>query len=88
MMEHNLLKVFPTEPRLTDGERGTRRCLALEHRGCANWTSGSVASVHINREAAQESSGAVGGIEEASHPPKTHSAALTHRERTHTYAQA
>lgn len=47
-----------------------RECLAREHRGCANWTSGSVASVHINREAGQESSGAVGGIQKASHPPE------------------
>lgn len=57
-----LAQGFPTEPRLTDRERGTPQCLALEHRGCANWTSGSVASVQINREAAQESSGAVRGI--------------------------
>lgn len=38
---------FSSEHRLTD-----RECLAREHRGCANWTSGSVASVQINREAA------------------------------------
>ena len=78
-----LAQGFPTEPRLTDGEKGTRQCLALEHRGCANWTSGSVASVQINREAAQESSGAVRGIGEASHPPKhTHERTLMERERT------
>lgn len=65
-----LAQGFPTEARLTDRERGTPQCLALEHRGCANWTSGSVASVQINMEAAQESSGTVRGIGEASHPPK------------------
>lgn len=83
-----LAQGFPTEPRLTDRERGTQQCLALEHRGCANWTSGSVASVQINREAAQESSGAVRGIGEASHPPKhTHKHTLMEREHTkmHTH---
>lgn len=65
-----LARGFPTEPRLTDREKEMLRCLALEHRGCANWTSGSVASVQINREGAQESSGAVRGIGDASHPPK------------------
>lgn len=65
-----LAQGFPTEPRLTDREKEMLRCLALEHRGCANWTSGSVASVQINREGAQASSGAVRGIGDASHPPK------------------
>ena len=78
-----LAQGFPTEPRLTDRERGTPRCLALEHRGCANWTSGSVASVQINREAAQESSGAVRGIWEASHPPR-HTRKHTLAEREHS----
>ena len=78
-----LAQGFPTEPRLTDRERGAQQCLALEHRGCANWTSGSVASVQINREAAQESSGAVRGISEACHPPKhTHKHTLKDREHT------
>lgn len=76
-----LAQGFPTEPRLTDGEKGTQQCLALEHRGCANWTSGSVASVQINREAAQESSGAVRGIGEPSHPLQ-HSEAHAHRQGT------
>lgn len=81
-----LAQGFPTEPRLTDGERGTRQCLALEHRGCANWTSGSVASVQINREAAQESSGAVWGIGEASHPsPNTLRSTRSQEENTHRY---
>lgn len=80
-----LAQGFPSEPRLTDREGGTRQCLALEHRGCANWTSGSVASVQINREAAQESSGAVRGIGEAFHPSKhTHKHTLIEREREHT----
>lgn len=48
---------FSSEHHQTD-----RECLAREHRGCANWTSGSVASVQINREAVRESSGAVRGI--------------------------
>lgn len=79
-----LAQGFPTEARLTDRERGTPQCLALEHRGCANWTSGSVASVQINMEAAQESSGAVRGIGEASHRPKhAHKRAHTHGERAH-----
>lgn len=85
-----LAQGFPTEPRLTDRERGTRQCLALEHRGCANWTSGSVASVQINREAAQESSGAVRGIGEASRPPKnTHSHLRTYSqgENAHKYTR-
>lgn len=73
-------KGFPSEAHHTDRKRGTRQCLALEHRGCANWTSGSVASVQINREAAQESSGAVRGIGGASHPPRR-----THRHLSHTY---
>lgn len=36
--------------------------LAPEHRGFANWTSGSVASAQINTEAEQESSVAVGEL--------------------------
>lgn len=70
VMEHDLLKVFPLSLVWLIERGGTPQCLALEHRGCANWTSGSVASVQINREAAQESSGAVRGIWEASHPPR------------------
>lgn len=79
---------FPAEPHLTDREKGTLQCLALEHRGCANWTSGSVASVQINREAAQESSGAVRGIGEQPHPPKHTHEHTTEREHTNAHALA
>lgn len=79
MMDARLAQGFPAEPRVTDREGGTRQCLALEHRGCANWTSGSVASVQINREAAQKSPGAVRGIGE-----ETHTRKRTLVERGHT----
>lgn len=74
---------FPTEPRMTDREKGTQQCLALEHRGCANWTSGSMASVQINREAAQESPEAVGGIGEA-YPNFPNTLTSTHLWRKNT----
>lgn len=85
-MERNLLKVFPPSLVWLIERAGTRQCLALEHRGCANWTRGSVASVQINREAAQESSGAVRGIGEASHPAE-HSHKCAHMKREHTQAR-
>lgn len=72
-------------PHLSDSERGTRQCLALEHRGCTNWTSGSVASVQINREAAQESSSAVRGISGRSVPPSQAHSVHIHEERAHTH---
>lgn len=71
-------------PHLSDSERGTRQCLALEHRGCTNWTSGSVASVQINREAAQESSSAVRGISGRRVPPSQAHSVHIHEERAHT----